>query len=87
LLQNHIIIIFAANKNIMKDFTLSEAEWEILKLKVLRKYNHLSEEDLAYTAGQEEILVNRLAKRLKRDENYVLFTLKKGLADLNSNRL
>lgn len=71
----------------MKDFSLSAEEWEVLKLKLIRKYNHLSEEDLAYTAGQEEELVKRLAKRLKRDERYVLFTLKKGLADLTSNRL
>lgn len=74
-------------KTIMKDFTLSAIDWETLKLKLLRKYNHLSEEDLAYTPGQEKTLVTRLAKRLKRDENYILFTLKKGLADLTSNRL
>lgn len=87
MLQNHFIIIFVANKTIMKDFTMSEADWEILKLKVLRKYNHLSEEDLAYTFGQEKLLVSRLAKRLNRDENYILFTLKKGLVDLTNNRL
>lgn len=71
----------------MKDFTLSAADWEILKLKLIRKYNHLSEEDLAYTPGQEQALVSRLAKRVNRDENYILFTLKKGLLDLGSNRL
>lgn len=74
-------------KTIMKDFTLSAIDWETLKLKLLRKYNHLSEEDLAYTPGEEKALVTRLAKRLKRDENYILFTLKKGLVDLTSNRL
>lgn len=72
---------------IMKDFTLSAIDWETLKLKLLRKYNHLSEEDLAYTPGKESELVSRLAKRLNRTETYVLFTLKKGLADLTSNRL
>jgi len=72
---------------IMNDFNLSAADWEILKLKLLRKYNHLSEDDLAYVPGQEKALVTRLAKRVKRDENYILFTLKKGLADLTSNRL
>lgn len=71
----------------MTNFTLSSSDWETLKLKLLRKYNHLSEEDLAYEPGQEELLVSRLAKRLRRDERYVLFTLKKGLSDLESNRL
>lgn len=71
----------------MKDFTLSAADWNILKLKVMRKYIHLSEEDLAFEPGQEQALVSRLAKRLNRDEAYVLFTLKKGLVDLTGNRL
>ena len=72
---------------IMKDFTLSATDWTTLKLKLLRKYNHLSEEDLAYTPGEENELVSRLAKRLNRNETYVLFTLKKGLSDITSNRL
>ncbi len=71
----------------MENFTLSAADWEILKLKLLRKYNHLSEEDLSYSPGEEKTLVTHLAKRLNRDENYILFTLKKGLSDLKSNRL
>lgn len=71
----------------MADLIISAEQWEVLKLKLLRKYIHLSAEDLAYEPGQEAELVNRLAKRVKRDENYILFTLKKGLADLKSNRL
>lgn len=71
----------------MKGFSLTKDEWDILKLKLLRKYNHLSEDDLAFETGQEQSLITRLAKRLKRDERYVLFTLQKGLSDLESNRL
>ena len=71
----------------MANLTISADQWEILKLKLLRKYNHLSDEDLAYKPGQEAELVSRLAKRVKRDENYILFTLRKGLVDLKSNRL
>lgn len=71
----------------MADIIIKPEEWEVLKLKLLRKYIHLSEEDLAFQAGQEDELVNRLAKRLNRKKDYVLFTLKKGLADLESNRL
>jgi len=71
----------------MGNLTISADEWDTLKLKLLRKYIHLSDEDLSYHPGQESQLVTRLAKRLNRDETYVLFTLKKGLADLQSNRL
>ena len=85
----------------MEELKISNEEWDTLQLKLLRKYNHLSDEDLAYQEGQEQELVARLSKRLRRDKNYgavayhlltaqsltTLFTLKKGLADLDSNRL
>lgn len=71
----------------MADIKITAEQWQVLKLKLIRKYIHLSEEDLAFQSGEESALVERLAKRLKRDNNYVLFTLKKGLADLESNRL
>jgi len=71
----------------MKALKMSDSDWEILKIKLLRKYNHLSQEDLAYTEGKEEELLARLAKRLHRDRDYVLFTLSKELADLESNRV
>ncbi len=71
----------------MADITITREQWEVLKLKFLRKYNHLSDEDLAYEPGQEDQLVDKLAKRVNRNREYILFTLKKGLADLDSNRL
>lgn len=71
----------------MESLRLNEADWTILKEKIRRKYNHLTEEDLSYTQGQEVDLIARLAKRIKRKPDYVLFTLKKGLANLSSNRL
>ena len=66
---------------------ITAEQWQVLKLKLLRKYIHLSDEDLAYQPGEEDALVDRLAKRLRRKRDYVLFTLQKGLADLDSNRL
>ena len=66
---------------------ITASEWEILKIKLQRKYNHLSATDLQYAEGEEQQLVNRLAKRLNRTSDYVLFTLSKQLADLSSNRL
>jgi hypothetical protein len=71
----------------MDALKISNEQWAVLKQKVLRKYNHLSEEDLAFEPGQEAQLVERLAKRIHRKPDYVLFTLQKGLADLDGNRL
>jgi len=71
----------------MATIKLTPDDWEVLKLKFRRKYNHLTEEDLVFTEGREDELIERLAKRVKRNKDYVLFTLKKGLADLESNRL
>ena len=66
---------------------ISNADWEVLRVKLSRKYNHLTDEDLKYVAGEEESLVLRLAKRLRRDVAYIEFTLGKQLMDLESNRL
>lgn len=71
----------------MAEINISNSEWDRLKLKVKRKYNHLSDEDLAYQQGQEEELIVRLMDRLKRKRDYIVFTLKKGLLHLDTNRL
>jgi bifunctional pyridoxal-dependent enzyme with beta-cystathionase and maltose regulon repressor activities len=71
----------------MAEISISNKDWERLKLKVKRKYNHLTDEDLAYEAGQEEALISRLMERIKRNRDYVVFTLKKGLANIDTNRL
>lgn len=71
----------------MITFKISDEDWKTLRLKLKRKYNTLSEDDLRYTAGQEEELVERLAKRLRRDKDYIFFTLSKEMIDLTSNRL
>ena len=71
----------------MAEISISNSDWERLKLKVKRKYNHLSEEDLAYQEGQEEELITRLMTRIKRNREYVVFTLRKGMVHLDTNRL
>ena len=71
----------------MVPFKISDEQWPVVKLKLLRKYRDLSEADLAYQEGQEEELVSRLAKRLNRNREYVIFTISKGLSDLKSNQL
>ena len=71
----------------MAEISISSSDWDRLKLKVKRKYNNLSEEDLAYQQGQEEELIVRLMSRLKRNREYIVFTLKKGMLNLDTNRL
>ncbi|HYK77522.1 MAG TPA: hypothetical protein VEV16_11135 [Daejeonella sp.] len=71
----------------MAEINISNIEWERLKLKLKRKYNHLTEQDLAYQAGQEDDLIQRLMERVHRNREYIVFTLKKGLANLETNRL
>ena len=71
----------------MITFKISNSEWETLKLKIQRKYNSLTDEDLSYQEGQEDELVERLAKRLRRNKDYIFYTLSKEKADLTSNRL
>lgn len=66
---------------------VTKSDWEILKIKLQRKYNHLNDSDLSYVEGEEALLITRLAKRLNRTEEYVIFTLSKQLQDLTSNRL
>lgn len=71
----------------MVDIKMTPEAWEIAKAKFQRKYNHLSDEDLAFEPGKEEELIDRLAKRVRRNRDYILFTLKKGIADSATNRL
>lgn len=71
----------------MAEITIPQENWDRLKIKLKRKYNHLSEEDLTFEAGQEEKLISHLQERLKRKREYVVFTLKKGLLNIDNNRL
>lgn len=71
----------------MTSIKITQVEWETLKLKLTRKYISLVDSDLEYVEGGEEELVTRLAKRLNRSRDYVIFTLSKQLSDLTSNRL
>ncbi len=71
----------------MAEISISKPDWERLKIKVRRKYRELSEEDLNYTEGEEEKLIQHLMNRLKRSREYIVFTLEKGLVNIDNNRL
>lgn len=80
-------MLFLFQIQIMAELSISNQDWDRLKIKLQRKYNHLSDADLAFEAGQEEALITRLQERLRRKRDYVVFTLKKGLLNIENNRL
>jgi hypothetical protein len=71
----------------MAEIKFSAKEWERMKIKLQRKYNHLTDDQLQYTEGQEDDLINRIMARINRNREYVVFTLKKALVNLDTNRL
>ncbi|WP_183568069.1 hypothetical protein [Mucilaginibacter sp. SP1R1] len=71
----------------MAEISITNKEWERVKIKVQRKYNRLTDEQLQYTQGQEESLITKLMELVNRDREYVVFTLKKALVNIDNNRL
>ncbi|MCQ6960388.1 hypothetical protein [Mucilaginibacter aquariorum] len=71
----------------MAEITISNKDWERIKIKVQRKYNHLTDEQLQYTEGQEDSLITRIMELVNRDRKYVVFTLTKALVNIDNNRL
>jgi hypothetical protein len=71
----------------MAEISISNKDWQRVKIKIQRKYNHLTDEQLQYTEGQEEGLINNLIQLVNRDRRYVVFTLEKALVNIDNNRL
>lgn len=71
----------------MAEITISNKDWERVKIKVQRKYNHLTDAQLQYTEGQEDDLITRIMDLINRDRKYVVFTLQKALVNIDNNRL
>ena len=71
----------------MSAISISNTDWKRVKIKLQRKYNHLTDEQLNYSEGQEDQLISRLKALLNRDKDYVIFTLKKALVNIDNNRL
>lgn len=71
----------------MAEINISNKDWQRVKIKIQRKYNHLTDDQLHYNEGQEELIISKLMTLVNRDRNYVLFTLKKALINIDNNRL
>ena len=71
----------------MSAISINNTDWKRVKIKLKRKYNHLTDDQLQYNAGEEDQLIDRLAGLVNRDREYVIFTLKKALVNIDNNRL
>jgi hypothetical protein len=71
----------------MAEISISNKDWARVKIKLQRKYNHLTDDELQYNEGQEESLISKIMELVKRDRRYVVFTLKKALVNIDNNRL
>ena len=71
----------------MAEISITQKDWERVKIKLKRKYNHLTDEQLQYAEGQEDSLISNLMHLVTRDRKYVVFTLKKALVNIDNNRL
>jgi len=71
----------------MAEISISNQDWVRVKIKLQRKYNHLTDEELQYSEGQEDNLISRIMQLVNRDRKYVVFTLKKALVNIDNNRL
>jgi hypothetical protein len=71
----------------MAEVSISNKDWERVKIKLQRKYNHLTDQQLNYTEGQEDALISTIMQLVNRKREYVVFTLKKALVNIDNNRL
>ncbi|MDB5009513.1 MAG: hypothetical protein JWR67_1862 [Mucilaginibacter sp.] len=86
-IQHRIFYIFVKTLKKMAEIRITNKEWERVKIKIQRKYNHLTDSELQYTEGQEDNLISRLMELVNRDRKYVVFTLQKALVNIDNNRL
>lgn len=83
LVPTHFFYTFVS----MAEISISNKDWPRIKIKLQRKYNHLTNDDLQYNEGGEEGLITKLAQLVNRDRTYVVFTLKKALVNIDTNIL
>jgi hypothetical protein len=82
-----IFSIFVEISLTMAEISISNKDWARVKIKLQRKYNRLTDEQLQYSEGQEDSLISRIMELVNRDRRYVVFTLKKALLNIDNNLL
>ncbi|MGE9516798.1 MAG: hypothetical protein ACQPRJ_02075 [Solitalea-like symbiont of Acarus siro] len=63
-----------------------EQDWEVLKYKLMRKFNSLSPSELVYNPDEDATIIY-LEKRLCKTRGYIEFMLKKMLYYKKTNTL
>ncbi|POY39195.1 hypothetical protein C3K47_01480 [Solitalea longa] len=66
---------------------INSTNWDKIRIKIKRKYNRLTDEELVLVPGQEDDFINRLMKAINKDRNYVEFMLSKMQSNTENNRL
>jgi hypothetical protein len=71
----------------MAEIVIPEKNWDRIKIKIQRKYNHLREEDLQYSQGGENELILKLQDLTHQNRDYIVFMLRKMQHNLDTNLL
>lgn len=71
----------------MTEIVIPEKNWERIRIKIQRKYNHLSAEDLSFQSGQENELIEKLQRLTFQNRDYIVFMLRKMQHNLDTNLL
>ncbi len=71
----------------MAEIVIPDKNWDRIKIKIQRKYNHLREEDLQYSQGGENELILKLQDLTHQNRDYIVFMLRKMQHNLDTNLL
>jgi hypothetical protein len=71
----------------MAEMVIPQKNWDRIRIKIQRKYNHLKDEDLIYKEGHENELIERLEKLTLQNREYIIFMLRKMQHNLDTNLL
>jgi len=71
----------------MAEISIPEKNWDRIRIKIQRKYNHLKDNDLTFQAGQENELIERLQSLTLQNREYIVFMLRKMQHNLDTNLL
>ncbi|HYH55674.1 MAG TPA: hypothetical protein VD772_03630 [Anseongella sp.] len=70
----------------MEELVINEG-WERIKPKILRRFNHIREDQLTFSPGQEAQLVDTLQSLTRLGKAELVFMIRKMQVNLNNNRL
>lgn len=72
--------------NLMEELVINEG-WERIRAKILRRFNHIRAEQLNFSPGGEQQLVDTLQELTGLRRAELVFMIRKMQVNLNNNRL